>query len=76
MKTAIPSPCTKVCTMDPRHRVCAGCGRTLEEIAAWGTMSESERQHIMAALPARRREIRDEETRRVDNPPAGASRKT
>ena len=50
---AIASPCTKVCTIDPRSGLCRGCGRTLDEIAMWGTMSEAQRQHIMAELPQR-----------------------
>lgn len=50
----IASPCTKVCTMDPRSSLCAGCGRTLDEIARWGSLSETERRRIMAELPQRR----------------------
>jgi predicted Fe-S protein YdhL (DUF1289 family) len=49
----IATPCIKVCTMDPAGKLCTGCGRTLEEIARWGSMSEAERARIMAALPAR-----------------------
>jgi len=49
----ISSPCTKVCTIDPRSGLCLGCGRTLAEIAQWGAMNESERQRIMAELPHR-----------------------
>ncbi len=56
------SPCTKVCTLDPQRGLCAGCCRTLVEIAAWGGMSEPDRQRIMDALPARRGEL---ETPRV-----------
>ena len=37
----------------PATGLCAGCGRTLDEIARWGTMSEAERADIMAALPER-----------------------
>lgn len=51
----IETPCTKVCTIDPRSRLCTGCGRTLDEIAGWGGLSPDERRRIMAALPARRR---------------------
>lgn len=40
--------------MDPQRGVCMGCLRTLQEIAAWGAMSERERQRVMAELPARR----------------------
>jgi predicted Fe-S protein YdhL (DUF1289 family) len=50
----IASPCNKVCTIDPRSGLCHGCGRTLAEIAQWGSMSDSERQRIMAELPGRR----------------------
>ena len=49
----IASPCNKVCTIDPRSGLCHGCGRTLGEIAQWGSLSESERQRIMAELPQR-----------------------
>ena len=47
------SPCIKVCVIDPASRLCTGCGRTLDEIARWGGMSEAERARIMAALPER-----------------------
>ncbi|HUO93262.1 MAG TPA: DUF1289 domain-containing protein [Rhizomicrobium sp.] len=49
----ISTPCIKICTMDPKAGICAGCGRSLEEIARWGGMSESERLRVMAQLPAR-----------------------
>ena len=49
----ISSPCTKVCTIDPRSGLCHGCGRTLHEIAQWASLSESERLAIMAELPRR-----------------------
>ncbi len=49
----VSSPCTKVCTMDPRSGLCRGCGRTLDEIAQWGALSEAERHRIMAQLPHR-----------------------
>jgi predicted Fe-S protein YdhL (DUF1289 family) len=51
---AIASPCTKVCTIDPRSRLCLGCGRTLDEIARWTSFSEGERNRIMTELPQRR----------------------
>jgi predicted Fe-S protein YdhL (DUF1289 family) len=47
------SPCVKVCAMDPVRGLCIGCWRTLDEIARWGAMSETEREAVMAALPAR-----------------------
>jgi len=51
----IESPCIKVCVMDPANGLCSGCGRTLDEIARWGGMSEAERAAIMATLPQRLR---------------------
>jgi predicted Fe-S protein YdhL (DUF1289 family) len=51
---AIASPCNKVCTIDPRSGLCRGCGRTLDEIARWMSLGESERERIMTELPHRR----------------------
>lgn len=47
------SPCTRLCLIDDRTGLCAGCGRTLAEIAAWGRLDDAERRRIMAMLPAR-----------------------
>jgi len=51
------SPCVKVCIMDPQRDVCMGCARTLDEIARWGVMADSERNAVMAALPERRERL-------------------
>jgi predicted Fe-S protein YdhL (DUF1289 family) len=48
------SPCTNICTLDPARQRCIGCYRTLDEIARWASMSEAERDRVMAELPARR----------------------
>ncbi len=53
----ITSPCVKVCVMLPDKDVCAGCFRTLEEIALWSQLSEPQRADVMALLPARRKEV-------------------
>lgn len=47
------SPCIGVCKIDAASRLCTGCLRTLDEIAAWGGMSEAERRAVMADLPQR-----------------------
>ena len=39
--------------MDPRTKLCFGCGRTLPEIARWHKMDSAERLDVMASLPAR-----------------------
>jgi uncharacterized protein len=53
MPSPIASPCTKVCTIDPASRLCRGCGRSLDEIARWMSLSDTERARIMAELPRR-----------------------
>ena len=50
---SIATPCTKVCTIDPRSHRCVGCGRTLVEIAQWTGLTDDERARIMADLPGR-----------------------
>jgi len=54
----IESPCIKVCTMDAASGLCTGCGRTLEEIARWSSLSDLERHEIVRALPDRPCHIR------------------
>jgi hypothetical protein len=49
----IQTPCIKMCTIDGTSGLCAGCGRTLDEIGRWGAMGDAERAAIIAALPAR-----------------------
>jgi predicted Fe-S protein YdhL (DUF1289 family) len=61
----ISSPCTKICTIDPRSKLCLGCGRTLTEIAEWASLPESARLRIMAALPARRDTMHDYDRSKV-----------
>ena len=52
----VSSPCCRVCVVDPVSGLCEGCGRTLAEIARWGTMSEAERRAVMAGLDDRMRQ--------------------
>ena len=49
----VESPCIKICTLDARSGLCLGCGRTIDEIAQWTTMSAEERRRVMAELPVR-----------------------
>ena len=51
--TSISSPCNRICVVHPTARTCIGCGRSLDEIARWIALSETERTAIMAQLPAR-----------------------
>jgi uncharacterized protein len=51
---AVPSPCTSVCTIDQATGLCAGCARTLDEIALWSRYSDDEKRAVLAKLPKRR----------------------
>jgi predicted Fe-S protein YdhL (DUF1289 family) len=47
------TPCVAVCMIDPKTKLCFGCGRTLPEIARWHAMEGAERLAVMTLLPAR-----------------------
>ena len=47
------SPCIQICVLDAASGWCVGCGRTIEEIIAWGGLSEAARLEIMGGLPSR-----------------------
>ena len=49
----IQSPCIKTCVLDQTSGLCIGCGRTLNEIGQWLSLSEAERRHVMSELPRR-----------------------
>ncbi len=48
------SPCVKICRIDPGTGWCAGCWRTLEEIAAWLSFRPEQKQQIYAQLEYRK----------------------
>jgi len=50
----IASPCISVCAIIPGSDVCAGCFRTIDEIALWSVLEVSDKRMVLAALPARR----------------------
>jgi 2-hydroxychromene-2-carboxylate isomerase len=50
----LKSPCVNVCALDPASGICRGCGRTLDDIARWSSLSDSERDAIMDKLAASR----------------------
>jgi hypothetical protein len=51
----VPSPCTRVCVIDPVSKLCRGCLRTIDEITDWGGKSPAEKRCVLAALEERRR---------------------
>jgi hypothetical protein len=50
----VASPCNNVCTIDRPTGLCAGCYRTLEEIAGWTDLSAEQKRAVLAVLVARR----------------------
>jgi uncharacterized protein len=50
----LETPCVNICLLDSKTGLCVGCGRTIDEIARWSAMSESERRAIMRELQARK----------------------
>ncbi|MBK7163160.1 MAG: DUF1289 domain-containing protein [Sphingomonadales bacterium] len=48
-----PSPCKAICTLDRSASVCIGCGRTLGEIAEWGSATASRQHEIVRRSSAR-----------------------
>jgi predicted Fe-S protein YdhL (DUF1289 family) len=57
------SPCVRICVLDPATGLCSGCGRTLDEIGDWLSLSEAERQRITAELPGRMETLRAKKKR-------------
>jgi uncharacterized protein len=48
------SPCVGVCRLDDTGRLCLGCRRTPDEIAAWPAADPATRERIRAAAQRRR----------------------
>jgi predicted Fe-S protein YdhL (DUF1289 family) len=53
----LASPCVRNCCLDDDN-VCMGCGRSLEEIVAWGAASDADKRAILARSRARNEERR------------------
>ncbi|MEI7785765.1 MAG: YbaK/EbsC family protein [Betaproteobacteria bacterium] len=48
-----PSPCISVCRMDEASGLCVGCLRSLDEIAAWSSLSPPARRGVWQAIAER-----------------------
>ncbi|EHA16277.1 DUF1289 domain-containing protein [Halomonas sp. HAL1] len=47
------SPCVQICQIEPSTSLCNGCGRTLDEIAVWGAMTEAEKAPVWERLESK-----------------------
>ena len=54
MTSLVASPCTSVCRIDEASGWCAGCLRTLDEIAAWSVLGEADKRTVLRELGRRR----------------------
>jgi prepilin-type N-terminal cleavage/methylation domain-containing protein/prepilin-type processing-associated H-X9-DG protein len=55
--TPVDSPCNRTCLLNPLG-ICVGCGRSRNEIACWGTSSETTKQRIVHAAQQRLNEMK------------------
>ena len=56
--TEVPSPCVDICDVDGSCKYCIGCGRSLDEIATWLTITDEQRFAIMEQLPERLKHLK------------------
>jgi len=56
-ESPVPSPCISVCAIDQVTGLCAGCLRTLDEIAAWSVLADEDKRAVWAALAGRRAKL-------------------
>ena len=54
----VPSPCTDVCRVPAGSGLCEGCFRTLDEIAAWSSLSDAGKRVVWQRLEQRRSDAR------------------
>jgi predicted Fe-S protein YdhL (DUF1289 family) len=59
----VPSPCVKVCALDPHSGYCVGCFRTIDEVANWLEMSAEDKRAVLERV-AQRRALWSEEASR------------
>ena len=55
LRDPLASPCIRNCCLDEAN-VCMGCGRTLNEIVAWGTASDADKAAILSRSRERARQ--------------------
>jgi len=54
MNPPIPSPCINICQMHAATGWCAGCLRTLDEIAGWSRLDDRQKSAVGLQLEGRR----------------------
>ncbi|MBA4319994.1 MAG: DUF1289 domain-containing protein, partial [Flavobacterium sp.] len=52
--TEIKSPCVKKCNYNYREKICSGCHRTIQEIMAWPSLSNKEKELVLQKVTERK----------------------
>ncbi len=55
MSDHVPSPCIRECTLGD-DEICIGCYRAMDEIVAWASLSNQQRQAVLAEADNRRKQ--------------------
>lgn len=45
MTLSVESPCVRICAID--QGICTGCGRDLQQISAWRSATDEEKERIV-----------------------------
>ena len=61
----VASPCINVCVIDECTGFCAGCLRTVDEIAGWGSKANNEKREILTKVDVRRELVRQTQQERT-----------
>jgi len=56
----VPSPCVKICVLDPASGMCRGCYRTIEEVAQWVEYTTEEKLGVLERVAQRKKEAGEE----------------
>lgn len=51
---SVASPCVNWCEMNPKNQFCFGCYRTIDEIANWGKLTETEKIMVWKNISLRK----------------------
>ncbi len=55
--TTVASPCISLCQMDAVSGLCKGCWRTIDDIVAWGTLSDTGKLLILKQIALRKTQV-------------------
>jgi uncharacterized protein len=54
MNMTVASPCTSLCQMDEKSKLCKGCLRMIEEIIVWSSIDDSAKTQVLLLIEQRK----------------------